>query len=193
MSSNYLQLLNAPLRLTINKEALIRIRAAVYESGTNTWQSPTTLADNLGFTGEERRIAFALWALFGIYAARLLPCIDWDDQGPIFDECATSEAVEWREVNVAAFADEANAASEMAHVMATLQNVRVLHCLLYCASGHSGFHFDNVYSVVDALGAHLPNTALFGWTQIFLDNEDVDNGTGVWPVAGLLLRVTRPS
>ena len=193
MSSNRMQLQDRPLQLTIGAEALSRIRAAIYESGTNTWQSPTSLAAHLGFTGDDRRIAFALWALFGIDAASRMPCIDWDDQGPLFDECATGEALEWREVNVSAFADQASAESEVERVMATVHDVQILHCLLYCASGNGGFYFADVYPVVDALGAHLSETTLFGWTQIFLDNEEVDNGTDSWPVAGLLLRVASPS
>ena len=193
MSSNRMQLQDRPLQLVIGAEALGRIRTAIYESGTNTWQSPTSLAAQLGFTGDDRRIAFALWALFGVDAASRMPCIDWGDHGPLFDECATGEAVEWREVNVAAFADEASAVSEVARVMATVHDVQILHCLLYCASGNGGFDFDDVYDVVDALGAHLPESTLLGWTQIFLDNEEVDNGTESWPVAGLLLRVASPS
>ena len=184
-----LQIQDELLQLTVSAEALDRIRVAIYECGADTWRSPTSLAARLGFTGDERRIAFALWALFGVDAARRMPCIDWDDQAPLFDECAAGEALEWREVNVTAFADKASAAEEVARVMATVRDVRILHCLLYTASGQGGFDFNDVYSVVDSFGVHLPETTLFCWTQIFLGNEHVDNGTGAWPVAGLLLRV----
>ena len=77
--------------------------------------------------------------------------------------------------------------------MPMLGYVQIFHCLMYCASTDGGFNFHDLYRVVDAVRVHLPETARFGRTQIFPRNDEVDNASCTWTVAGLLVRVATRS